>query len=175
MTLETMVAISQLVAAIGVILSLLFLALQLRQNTKAIRSASIQNIVQSMSETAQTGVENQHLVPIMLKANAGLETLSEEDRARLHFWFVMAIRRFEGVYFQRTLGLVDPAVIDGFERSNLSILASKSGRVWWSKGKEIFNSQFVSYVDAQLSKVTPEALHPVFMGEKAGYGKGSDN
>jgi len=64
----------------------------------------------------------------------------------------MAFRRFEGVYFQHNLGLVDSTIIDGFERSHLSILASRSGQTWWSNAKKIFNSGFVSYVDQQLSK-----------------------
>ena len=163
MNWDALVAISQLVAAIGVILSLIFLAVQLRQNTKAIQSSAIQNLVQSLSGNAQTNVENEYLVPLMLKANAGVETLSEEERTRLHFWFVMAFRRFEGVYFQRSLGLVDAAVTEGFERSHISILASKSGRAWWSTAKGAFASGFVTYVDDHLSKVADKALHPAFV------------
>ena len=161
MTLDLVVAISQLVAAIGVILSLIFLAVQLRQNTRAVRSTSIQNLVQSLSDTAQTNIGNEYLVPIMLKANAGSD-LIDEERLRLHFWFIMAFRRFEGVYFQRKLGLVDSAITDGFERSHLSILASPSGRKWWSGAKGIFNSGFVAYVDEQLNKGDLANLHPVF-------------
>jgi hypothetical protein len=161
MTWDAIVAISQLVAAVGVILSLIFLAIQLRQNTRAVRSASIQNLVESLADTAQAAVENEYMVPILLKANAAYESLTEEERARLHFWFLMTFRRFEGVYFQRSLRLVDSAVIDGFERSHLSILASKSGQAWWPNAKAIFNSRFVSYVDAQLGKSTPN-LHPPF-------------
>lgn len=161
MTLDQLVAISQAVAAVGVILSLVFLAIQLRQNTRAVRSASIQTLVQSLSDTAQVIVDNEYLVPIMLKASTNPEGLTEEERARLHFCFVMTIRRFEGVYFQRELGLVDPAIIDGFERSHVSLLASKSGGAWWADKKSIFNSGFVSYIDKRLSEGGLEDLHPV--------------
>ena len=112
MTLDQIVAISQAVAAVGVILSLVFLAVQLRQNTMAVRSSSIQNLVQSLSATAQVNVDNEYLVPIMLKARTDPKGLTEEERARLHFWFIMSIRRFEGAYFQRKLGLADSAFID---------------------------------------------------------------
>ena len=169
-TWDMIVVISQLVAAAGVILSLIFLAIQLRQNTKAVRSASIQNLVQSLSDTAQANIDNPYVVPIMLKANAGPGHLTDEERVRLHFWFVMAFRRFEGVYFQRKLGLVDFAIIDGFERSHLSMLASPSGQAWWSGAKGIFNSGFVSYVDEQLSKGDVASLHPVVRNPGAGGG-----
>lgn len=156
------VAVSQLIAAAGVIFSLVFLAIQLRQNTNAVKASSIQSLVQCLSANAQSWVEDESLISIALKANAHPEQLSELELARLHFWFVMAIRRFEGVYFQRSLGLVDSAFIEGFERSHLSIIASKSGRVWWEGAKEIFNSGFASYVDQELSSPKRETLHPVF-------------
>ena len=74
----------------------------------------------------------------------------------------MTFRRFEGVYFQRDLGIVHAEVIDGFERSYIAILTSKSAQAWWANSKEIFSSGFVSYVEDLLEKGTPKTLHPVF-------------
>lgn len=162
MSLDSLVAISQLITAVGVIPSLIFLAVQLRQNTNAVRSASIQNLVQSLSANAQSWVENESLVAIALKANSNPEELTEVELARLHFWFVMAIRRFEGVYFQQSLGLVDRAFIEGFERSHVSLIASRSGRIWWSKAKGTFNSGFTAYVDRELANYDHAGLHPGF-------------
>ena len=159
---EALGAIANLFAAIGVIATLIYLSIQIRQNTKAVRSSSIQNLVQSFSMTAQAAVENEYIVPLLLKANAGSGGLTEEERVRLHFWFIMTFRRFEGVYFQRDLGLVHAEVIDGFERSYIAILTSKSAQAWWANSKEIFSSGFVSYVEDLLEKGTPKTLHPVF-------------
>jgi len=162
MNWEALGAIANLLAAVGVIATLIYLAIQSRQNTKAVRSSSIQNLVQSFSTTAQAAVENEYIIPLLLKANAGSEALTQEERARVHFWFIMTFRRFEGVYLQRDLGIVDAEVIDGFERSHIAILASKSAQQWWTDSKEIFNSGFVSYLEELLKKGPPKALHPVF-------------
>jgi len=162
MNWEALGAIANLLAAVGVIATLIYLAIQIRQNTKAVRSSSIQNLVQSFSTTAQAAVENEYIIPLLLKANAGSEALTQEERARVHFWFIMTFRRFEGVYLQRDLGIVDAEVIDGFERSHIAILASKSAQQWWTDSKEIFNSGFVSYLEELLKKGPPKALHPVF-------------
>ena len=165
MNWEALGAIANLIAAIGVIATLIYLSIQIRQNTKAVRSASVQNLVQSLSATAQAAVENEFIIPLLLKANTGDSALTEEERTRLHFWFVMAFRRFEGVYFQRELGFVDARVIEGFERSNIDIIASKSGQAWWTNSKEIFNSGFVSYVDELLKRGSAKNLHPVFQAD----------
>jgi len=162
MNLSDLANLGQIIGAIAVVISLIYLALQIRQNTKAVRSSAIENLVHSLAATAQAAVENEHMVPLMLKANAEPDSLTEEERVRMHFWFIMTFRRFEGVYFQRDLGLVDAAVTEGFERSHLSILASKSGKVWWANAKEIFNSGFVSYVEELLKKGNFKDLHPAF-------------
>jgi hypothetical protein len=159
---EALGAIANLLAAVGVIATLIYLSIQIRQNTKAVRSSSIQNLVQSFSTTAQAAVENEHIIPLLLKGNAGADALTETERAQLHFWFIMTFRRFEGVYFQRDLGIVDADVIDGFERSHLAVLASKGAQDWWATSKGIFNSGFVRYVEQLLEKRPPTTLHPVF-------------
>jgi len=165
MNWEAISAMANLLAALGVIATLIYLSIQIRQNTKAVRSSSIENLIHSLAATAQAGVENEYVVPLMLKANTRPEILTEEDRMRLHFWFIMTFRRFEGVYFQRELGFVDAAVIEGFERSHISILASRSGQAWWANAKEIFNSGFVSYVEGLLQKGNVKNLHPAFLIE----------
>jgi hypothetical protein len=162
MNLNDLANLGQIIGAIGVMITLVYLAIQNRQNTKAVRSSSIQNLVQSLSTTAQAAVENKHIIPLLLKANTGAGALTEEERTQLHFWFLMTFRRFEGVYFQRDLGFVDAAVIEGFERSHIAILTSKSGQAWWTSSKEIFNSGFVSYVEELLERGGPKNLHPVF-------------
>ena len=163
MNWEAIGAVANVLAALGVMATLIYLAIQIRQNTKAVRSSSIENLIHSLAATAQATVKNEYIVALMLKANAEPETLSEEERVRMHFWFVMTIRRFEGVYFQRELGFVDAAVIEGFERSHMSILASKSGQAWWANTKEIFSSGFVSYVEELLRKGNFKNLHPAFL------------
>lgn len=165
MNWEALGAIANLLAAIGVVATLIYLSIQIRQNTKAVRSSSIQNLVQSFSATAQAAVENEQIIPLLLKGNAGADALTEVERARLHFWFIMTFRRFEGVYFQRDLGIVDADVIEGFERSHMAVLASKSAQEWWANSKDIFNSGFVSYVEKLFETRAPKSLHPVFRVE----------
>ena len=70
---EALGAIASLLAAIGVIVTLIYLSIQIRQNTKAVRSSSIQNLVQSFSTTAQAAVENEYVVPLLLKADGSRE------------------------------------------------------------------------------------------------------
>src|SRR5215471_12958793 len=78
---EALGAVANVLAAVGVIATLIYLSIQIRQNTKAVRSSSIQNLVQNFSTTAQAAVENEHIIPLLLKGNAGVDALTEVERA----------------------------------------------------------------------------------------------
>ena len=67
MNWEALGAIANVLTAVGVIATLIYLSIQIRQNTKAVRSSSIQNLVQSFSTTAQAAVENEYIIPLLLK------------------------------------------------------------------------------------------------------------
>jgi hypothetical protein len=62
---EALGAVANLLAAIGVIATLIYLAIQIRQNTKAVRSSSIQNLIHGLSGTAQAAVENEYMIPLI--------------------------------------------------------------------------------------------------------------
>ena len=65
------------------------------------------------------------LAPLLIKAQAGLDQLSPDERARFGFVMMMAYRRVETVVVQRHLGFIDRELTEGFERSALSVLHSK--------------------------------------------------
>jgi hypothetical protein len=59
MNWEAIGAVGEAIGAFGVILTLGYLALQIRQNTRSLKSASYQSAISSMSEVA--GVMEDHL------------------------------------------------------------------------------------------------------------------
>ena len=91
-------AIGQFFAAAGVVLSLIFVGYEIRQNTDAVRSATLQGIADQSFQ-----------LRIMTALNAGesLDGLSPEDRTRVG-WVVSATTRImENRFRQYQLGTLD--------------------------------------------------------------------
>src|SRR5437763_14278179 len=82
---EAIGAVANLLAALGVITTLMYLAMQIRQNTKAVRSSSIERLVHNLSATAQAEVENENMIPLRFKTNTGPETLTEVEKIQTHY------------------------------------------------------------------------------------------
>ena len=107
MNWEAVGAISQIVGAVLVGITLIYLAVQLRQNTSALKSSTFLAISTLMGSTMEVWATHSDLAPLLIKAQAGLDELSPDERARFGFLMMMAFRRVETVVVQRHLGFID--------------------------------------------------------------------
>ena len=161
MTIQDLGSLGELIAAIATVLTLGYLALQLRQNTKALRSQTFQQSSMDMSLTANAISSDNELASIIIKSNESLATLDPTERLRFHFWMLVAIRRFEAIYVQAEYGSIDLIRIEGFERSIISLLADGGAAEWWATTKSAFSTDFVTYADNKLdSGVFNKSVHP---------------
>ena len=151
MSFQDLGNLGELVAAIATVATLGYLALQLKQNTKALRSQTFQQSSMDMSLTANAISSNGELAEIVVKASESLDNLSPEERIRFHFWMVVALRRFEAIYVQSLYGSIDWIRIEGFERSILTLISLGGPAQWWKTAKTAFSSDFVEYADKRLS------------------------
>ena len=161
-------AIGQVLGALLVGITLIYLARQLRQNTSALQSSAFLAISTMMGSTMEVFATQSDLAPLLIKAQSGLDGLTTEERARFGFLLMMAYRRVEAVVVQRHLGFVSPELTQGFERSALSALGSQGARQWWEGSKGAFSNLFSAWVDAGLASNPPKPIH-------AGLGLGVSN
>ena len=161
MTLQDLGNIGEFVGAIGVIATLAYLAVQVRQNTRALRASTFQDISTAMSLSSEAIANNPDLVSLVVRGAEGLADFTPEERHRFNLTHMMVFRRLESVYVQRTLGSVAEELTGGFERSGISSIASGGGAEWWGTAKPAFNESFVAYVDEKLASGSFPVVHPV--------------
>src|SRR5262252_2947398 len=135
MNWEAVGAISQIIGTVLVGITLIYLAVQLRQNTSALKSSTFLAISTLMGSTMEVWATHADLAPLLIKAQSGLDKLSPIERARFGFLMMMAFRRIETVVVQRHLGFINPDLTEGFERSALSVLNAKGMRQWWDASR----------------------------------------
>ena len=92
MNFQDLGSIGELIAAIATLFTLGYLAVQLRQNTRALRSQTFQQSSMDMSLTANAISSDGSLAKIIIKAEKGLDILSSDERLRFHFWMLVAVR-----------------------------------------------------------------------------------
>ena len=106
MNWEAIGAIGEVAGAIGVIVTLIYLAAQIRQSNNLSRSASRQALVAN-DVTSLTA--NLRIADVFAKL-VSAEELTAQDQLRLSFMFSIDLRNREFEYFQYTNGLLDEKV-----------------------------------------------------------------
>ena len=161
MTIQDLGSLGELIAAVATVATLVYLAIQLKQNTRALRSQTFQQSSMDMSLTANAISSDGELARIVVKASKSLAAVSPEERIRFPFWMVVALRRFEAIYVQGIYGSIDQIRIEGFERSILTLISSGGPAEWWHSSKTAFSSDFVKYADERLSTdLFQNPIHP---------------
>jgi hypothetical protein len=159
-SLQDLGSIGEFVAAIATIATLVYEAVQVRQNTRALRSSTFQGIAEDMSRTTEAIATHPELSALMVKASSGLEHLTPEERVRYSFAFLMVFRRLEAVYVQAQLGSIEQEMTAGFERSAIPVLLGPGGSEWWKTAKSGFSARFSAHVDARLASGNLQSIHP---------------
>lgn len=160
MSIQDLGSIGELIAAIATLVTLIYLAVQLRQNTRAIKSATFQNITAEMGKNVEPISANADLASILVKGMANPDNLTAEERLRLSAVLVASFRRMESVYVQNRLGSIDDELQTGFELSLVTLLATPFGSEWWSKAKVTFYTPFVAHMDERIESGELLATHP---------------
>ena len=95
------------IAALGVILSLLLVASEIRQNTEAVRGETIQGIAEMSVEVVLAGFSDPEFVALFERARSDVDSLTAVERARLNWWYNASMRVVENRYRQMNVGLVE--------------------------------------------------------------------
>ena len=151
MTIEQLGNIGEFVAAIATVITLIYLAFQLRQNTRALKATAFQNVISEMGKNVEPIMANGELAEILVKATQGPENLSPVERVRLNAVYVSSFRRLESVYVQYTLGTMEEENKRGFEDSMIPLLKLPYGKAWWNEAKVSFFQPFVRHIDEGIA------------------------
>jgi hypothetical protein len=151
MNWEALGAVGEIVGAVAVVLTLGYLALQMRQNTAALRTGSREAVVSGAREVNRLRGE-----PLRTLAWArGLTEFPKlpfEDRN--HFATIMVD---EALFFQSTFALYESRQLEkstyaAYLNWFAAAVATPGGSVWWeTTGRSIFVPAMVAAVDERLA------------------------
>ena len=109
MTLEQWAFIGQIGAAIAVIVSLIYVATQVRQNTKAMRVNNAQSLVELNNRLNTPFAMDREFAELWFKAGSDFQSLDAVDQQRLIFWEWQAIAAWSNFFDLRQSGLISDA------------------------------------------------------------------
>ena len=150
MSIEKLVAIAELVAAIAVVVSLLYLAAQVRQSNQLARAQTRERMTNQAGDEVYKGfIDEPEIVQSLYKADA----LTETEWIRLSGWLLAAMRQREYEFFQMKSGNIEKEVWMAYRGLITIHLGSDRTRKWWDTwGKVPFDRGFCDMVSELLDE-----------------------
>jgi len=153
---STLGDIGDFVGGVAVVVSLIYLAVQIRQNTRSVRAASFQALSESHSDRTLRLAENSELHHLWACGLRG-DPLSDEDALRFGSIMLSLIRLSSNAFVQYRSGLLTEDQWQGFRRMPVVLLSSKGGGAWWARTRATFGEEFGAYIDAEIRRGSKRA------------------
>ena len=156
MTWETAGIIAEIVAAMAVLISLWYLAIQLKQNTQLEQAELEVQLGLTWAELHDSMIQNPALAKAYDLAAESWHELSDED-VRAYLWFVAkSFHILEGMFRQRQRGLLASDVWAPYERYIIGVLQIEAVLGWWRSDGSLTSREFQTHVE-KLLRSPPEA------------------
>ena len=158
MTLEDFGNIGDLLGGIGVVVTLLYLAMQIRQNTKQLKADSMAaRTIAIESTTAEIGrwigevVENRDLAELWSRGLVNFDQLDETDRLRFNYLGMQLLQTWQTV-FSRVKQVDDPELWIMTLRYLKMYFRNPGFESLWEKNKYFLVPDFVTAVEEAVVK-----------------------
>lgn len=151
MSLEQLAALGELVGGLGVIATLLFLALEVRSNSRILRANAKSAGMESFARYNEMAATDPLLAPIVQRVLQGDGApLDEVEQLRFTLAVRALIQRMEAQYFQYREGLVDEDYWTQRRVWLKGYLDQPALREWWTlEGKSAqLTEEFVRHVNS---------------------------
>ena len=156
MDLETVYYIGQTLAVLALIVSLVFVGFQIRQNTRATQAASHNDISIAFSELNQTWADNHALSEIVMKGMNDRQALNPVEQWRYDATCRAYFHIVHTMFMQARLGVGDKSIMFAEERGLKTVLSTPGGKEFWMENPYGFSEEFRAYIDRLIIEVDAE-------------------
>ena len=139
---------TQLLGGIGVIASLIYVAIQIRNNSRAVRAAAYQQLSASIAGLWAELGRNQELCAFALRGSDDFSALTRIEKARYRFFLMSFLRNIENGWFQHRIGTLKEEDWQTIAADLDSLFTTPGARAAWPFVQNRSNINFRAYVDA---------------------------
>jgi hypothetical protein len=159
-TLQALGNLGEFVGALGVVISLVYLAQQMRQNTTSVRAASFNSMVQNSIRLLEHSFRDSEFAEFIHRAEVDPDSLSASERVRWDAYMTSVYRHFGNLVYQYRVGALDGQMWDSYCRTLKQHLQTPSWAAWFESKKHIFSTSLVEQVDLTLQEIRSENQLP---------------
>ena len=150
MNWEAIGAIGEIVGGIAVVVTVGYLAIQIRQNTRSVRDSAVQEVVHTLAELTLHLGTNPQSTAILRRGAKSPDDLSEDEWSQFSTLLHGIFNNYQNYYWMRERGLLDDSVWTPTV-NNLRLQMKLPGfQTWWKRYPLELSTSFTEYVEREI-------------------------
>jgi hypothetical protein len=153
---EAISAIGQIVGALAVVISLIYLAREVRSNARETRRAAMRSTLDALIRFTQQITAHADLAELRSRGFHDYESLEGTDLARFNSYMHALFRTVEDAYYQHLEGHFDPRRWRGLEAVLREINICPGVQAWWRSHSHWFGGEeFAKFINQLQQTAKP--------------------
>jgi len=146
--LAELAQIAEVIAAVAIVVSLIYVAKEVQSNTSAVRGAAMQSIATTDAAALMTIAADAELSEIIRVGQQDSSQLNPADAFRYRMFQRQFWLSFQNIYQQSELGLIDSSVWQSYVSVICGVWSHPGSRETWSNHVNVLETSFVAVVEA---------------------------
>jgi hypothetical protein len=148
--INTLAAWGEFIGGIAVVVSLIYLAGQIRQNSRLLRASTASATIDAFNDASSLIVQDPEVARIYWDGMADRSSLSEADQRRFDALVAMNFNQWNQEHQFAGDGVISPGVWDSRTRTLRRFLQLQGLRQWWNEWRDMYGDEFCEFVDGLI-------------------------
>lgn len=146
--LLTTKAIVEAIGMLGIMRSLIFVGIEVKQNSMIARASSYQSYINGFTELNLAQISDDNLNSLMVRASNGTSAndFTPEERRKIRLFYIALLRQWEGLYRSVSQGILSEEMLTMVGAGHL--LGYPVFREMWPDVRLLFTEDFCGFIDS---------------------------
>lgn len=167
--LQKITLITEIVGAVAIVISLIFVGIQFTENTKATKSATAASTVATISSWYIEMGNNQQSSSLFWNFMADPESLTSEERFQVLISLHGLFLTFQNSFYLSQQGTLDSNIQESITKAAAGVKDQPGFRLFWKLRRELFFPEFQKHIDEIVDTDIDisEGMYKAVEGEQA--------
>ena len=148
MSIQELGAIGEFVAAIVVVITLIFLVVQTKRNTQAVKNSCALSGLQFWQHFPVGIAHNPEVADIYVRGMQSFAALAPDEKIRFDLLAITFAKTAETFFRLNQDRALDPAEWESWERSITDVFGRPGIRQWWPERKQRYSDEFQVWIES---------------------------
>ena len=151
MDLENFARIAEIISSVAVVVSLIYVSVQVRQNTRALRATTYNAVTANSVAILAPMHTHPEFTEYLVRVQSDPESATPAEKLRFHITMLSAYRHWDNLYYQFRNGMLEPEMWQSYDRTMTSWLANPAWRDWFVRNAACFSDNLQALIRQRVS------------------------